>query len=145
MKAESVFFTKALAQEYLEQLETLAAEIQVGIDAIEAYALPRFQESVSKQQAICTELVVLARHLQADAPKAEEPGALSRTLVHEDTFLASRIRFAAESVHMLNLEYAALLRHSGETMRLFAGLCRSYTGQFQAPAGDSVSRRATWH
>ena len=53
-----------LAATYLQQLQTLAFEISVAMDAIAANALTSFQESVAKQEMLCGVLANMANYHQ---------------------------------------------------------------------------------
>ena len=49
-----------LAATYLQQLQALAFEISVAMDAIATNALTSFQESVAKQEMLCAVLASMA-------------------------------------------------------------------------------------
>jgi hypothetical protein len=147
MNADVVDFPKPLALEYLQHIEALTAEIKAGMDAIGSNALSSFERSVSKQQDICTSLSQLTCQMSRLSLEREtgqgirQAGALlPRPASAPDRALTNRIRIAAELLLDLNRQYAALLKHSGESVRLFAGLCRSYTGHFQSPAEIGANR-----
>jgi hypothetical protein len=126
-----------VALEYLQDIEALTAEIKAGMEAVGADALSSFEESISKQQELCTSLSRLTGQLSA------EQGIDPRPAGSYDQALAARIRVAVELLLALNEQYAALLRHSGESVRLFAGLCQSYTGPFQ-PIDTGAAHRPGW-
>jgi len=127
-----------IAASYLQQLQELASEISVATDAIATNALPRFQESVSKQEMLCACLIKLANSVGdglGSPAQASFPGI--------DPALETKIRATSGTIRELNLQYAALLRHSGKTIALLASLCRSHTGQFQEAHGPRLKYQ-TW-
>jgi hypothetical protein len=100
--------------------------------------LSTLEGSVSRQVAICSQLAWLASrpnnlfHTAADAPAGDEEDELVR-----------RISAATTTLINLNKRYSALLKLSGDTLELFAGLLRSYTGNTNLAAMLSASYR-TW-
>jgi hypothetical protein len=127
-----------LGAAYLLQLQTLAFEISVAMDAIAANALTSFQESVAKQEMLCGVLASMAKTISEKVRLSEQP-----LLVLSDSSVERRIRATSDAIRGLNLQYAALLRHSGRSIALLASLCRSHTGQFQEARGLR-SKRQTW-
>jgi hypothetical protein len=127
-----------LAAAYLLQLQTLAFEISVAMDAIAANALTSFQESVAKQEMLCGVLANMANTISKRVRSSEQP-----LLLLNDSSVEPRIRAASEAIRELNLQYAALLRHSGRSIAILASLCRTHTGQFQEARGPR-SKRQTW-
>ena len=126
-----------LAASYLQQLQALAFEISVAMDAIARNAITSFQESVAKQEMLCAVLANLANTIGERVSSAERPPLLS------DSSVARKIRVTTTAIRVLNLQYAALLKHSGRSIALLVSLCRSHTGQLQE-AGGSRSKRQTW-
>ena len=126
-----------LAAAYLLQLQTLAFEISVAMDSIAANALTSLQESVAKQEMLCSVLASLAKTIRAKVRSPEQPVVLS------DSSIEPRIQAASEAIRQLNLQYAALLKHSGRSLALLASLCRSHTGWF-AEARGPRSKHQTW-
>ena len=126
-----------LAANYLQQLQALAFEISVAMDAIARNAITTFQESVAKQEMLCAVLANLANTIGERVSSAERPPLLS------DSSVARKIRVTTTAIRDLNLQYAALLNHSGRSIALLVSLCRSHTGQLQE-AGGSRSKRQTW-
>jgi hypothetical protein len=49
--------------------------------------------------------------------------------VFGDPAIGQQIRVIAETIRKLNLEYGALLKHSGRSIAYLASLCRSHTGR----------------
>jgi hypothetical protein len=127
-----------LAVAYLLQLQTLAFEISVAMDAIAANALTSFQESVAKQEMLCGVLANMANTISRRTGSSQQP-----PLVLSDSSVERRIRATSEAIRELNLQYAALLKHSGRSIALLASLCRSHTGQFQEARGPRLKRQ-TW-
>jgi hypothetical protein len=127
-----------LAAAYLLQLQTLAFEISVAMDAIAANALTSFQESVAKQEMLCGVLANMANTFIKRVRSSEQP-----RLVLSDSSVEPRIRATSEAIRELNLQYAALLRHSGRSIAILVSLCRTHTGQFQEARGPR-SKRQTW-
>ncbi len=126
-----------LANAYLQQLLSLALEIRLGMEAIASNAFSRFRESVAKQEMLCDLLTSIARTIHAEASSGQGQLTVS------DHSLEERIRQTSEAIRQLNLQYAALLRHSGRSLALLASLCRSYTGKFQEARGPRLKRQ-TW-
>ncbi|RXH57250.1 hypothetical protein [Granulicella sibirica] len=126
------------AEEYLESLETLALELDRAMQAVAAKALPSFEDSLRAQRAVCAKLSEFPR--RAAARRAQNDGADEPPV---DAELAERIKTAATTLLLLNKSYSALLKHSGDTLRLFAGLFRSYSGPTQHAATVRVNHR-TW-
>jgi hypothetical protein len=118
------------AEEYLSTLEILASELDLAMVAIVEKKLPGFEASVERQRANCARL-------------AEIPLQPSEDTRPMDSDLAARIKDAANMLSTLNKRYSALLKHSGDTMKLFAGLFRSYNGALQQRAGSGHSIH-TW-
>lgn len=109
--------TESSGRLYLEQLQALALEIQTAIAAIAVNSLPELEASVARQEEICTALSELA------TATATQP---------MDAYLRDHIRSAADAVRHLNMEYGALLRHSGRSIALLTALCRKADGENSA-------------
>ena len=138
MNEEAIQTHDQLAAAYLLQLQTLAFEISVAMDAIAANALTSFQESVAKQEMLCGVLANMANTITKRVRSSAQP-----ILFLSDSSVESRIRATSEAIRELNLQYAALLRHSGRSIAILASLCRTHTGQFQEARGPR-SKRQTW-
>ena len=138
MKDDELQTRDQLAATYLLQLQALACEISVAIDSIAANALTRFQESVAKQEMLCDSLVTMARP-GSGGIRSRQPSLLSRT----DASVDLKIRETSAAIRELNLQYAALLKHSGKSIALLASLCRTHTGQFQEARGPRLKHQ-TW-
>jgi hypothetical protein len=138
MNDEAVQAHDQLAASYLQQLQALAFEISVAMDAIARNAVASFQESVAKQEMLCAVLANLANHI--GAPMSSSAGLPQSS---SDNSVARKIRETTTAIQNLNLQYAALLKHSGRSIALLASLCRTHTGQLQE-TGLSRSKRQTW-
>jgi hypothetical protein len=138
MHSISGTLSQAEAQEYLESLEALARELDRAMQAIAARELLLLEDSVSRQRAACARLAELPK--RSSARRLKSPEAISAP---PDAELSSRIETAAASLLVLNKRYSVLLKYSGETVRLFAGLFRSYAGHTHPGAGISPNLH-TW-
>jgi hypothetical protein len=127
-----------LAATYLLELQTLALEISVAMDAIAANALTSFQESVARQEMLCGVLANMANTISERVRSSEQP-----RLVLSDRSVEQKIRATSAAIRELNLQYAALLKHSGRSIAILASLCRTHTGQFQEARGPRLKRQ-TW-
>jgi len=127
-----------LAATYLQQLQALAVEISVAMDAIAANALSRIQDSVAKQEMLCAGLATMANSVSEGFRSSERP-----LVACIDTKVEAKIRATSSAIRELNLQYAALLKHSGKSIALLASLCRSHTGQFQEARGPRLKHQ-TW-
>jgi hypothetical protein len=125
------------AEEYLATLQTLAHELDRAMSAIAAQELPIFEDSVTRQLATCVRLAEIPA--RATARRRNQ----SDSILPVDAELAARISAATGTLVTLNKRYAALLKHSGETMRLFAGLFRSYSDHPEQGSGTHSNLR-TW-
>ena len=137
MNDEAVQTHDQLAARYLQYLQALAAEISVAMDAIAKNAIAGLQESIDRQEMLCALLANLAVTHSNPIPSS------GRALVFSNSSVAREIQAAIGAIRDLNLQYAALLKHSGRSVALLLSLCRSHTGQLQEAAG-SRSKRQTW-
>jgi hypothetical protein len=119
-------------------LQALAGEICVAMDAITTNQLVTFKESVANQEMLCASLETLVHSVSHGFPVTEQ-----HLLSSIDPSVALKIQAASGALHELNLQYAALLKHSGRTIALLASLCRSHTGEFQEARGPR-SKHQTW-
>jgi hypothetical protein len=130
------------AQDCLGTLRGLASQLDSAMDAMVQRKLPLLRNSLHLQQASCARLMDLRHRSQrGPAPIADAESAFS------DSDLAAEIEAAARSLLILNDRYAALLKHSGETLRLLAGLYRSYRGPAPLASGAQANLEAnlqTW-
>ena len=127
-----------IAASYLQQMQELASEISVAMDAIAANTLSRFQESVARQEMLCAGLASMANAVSEGFRSSETP-----LLSSIDPSVERKIRAAGSAIRELNLQYAALLKHSGKSIALLSLLCSSYTGRFQEARGPRLKHQ-TW-
>lgn len=118
-------------ENYLAILQGLVRELETAMKSIAMQKIIPFQESIRLQQAACSRLAQLqhsrtSKLLRKDR-SSEETGC--------DSDLSLQIEEAIAAVLLINQQYAALLKHSGETLRLFAGLLQSYRGLKQSASG----------
>ncbi len=113
---------------YLDELAALGYELQTAMSAIADNALPSFEESVWKQEVLCSNLKRLARLLDRQMP---------------DSITARRIHLAAQAVHDLNRRYEILVRHSGRLTQLLSNLHNSYSGSVDSSLYAASSNRQT--
>jgi hypothetical protein len=124
---EEIVQTPAMAVlAYLGDLESLGMQLEVAMAAIGANALSGFEESLTTQQALCSRLSRFAEQyaLGNEGAKPLDPS------------LAQRLRIASDLMQNLNRRYASLLKHSSESVRQLAGLCRSYAGDSHKMSGS---------
>jgi hypothetical protein len=137
MNNQAVQTHDQLAASYLQHLRALAGEISVAMNAVAKNAIATLHESVDRQEMLCVLLANLAltysKHIQSSG----------RLPVFSDSSLAPQIQAATGAIRDLNLQYAALLKHSGRSVELLLSLYRTHTGQLQEAAG-SRSKRQTW-
>lgn len=127
-----------IAATYLQQMQELAFEISVAMDAIAANKLPKLQESVARQEMLCAGLATMANTVSEGVSTPETP---SRSGV--DPSIERKIQAAGSAIRELNLQYAALLRHSGKSIALLSLLCNSHAGRFPEARGPRLKRQ-TW-
>jgi len=127
-----------IAATYLQQMQELASEISIAMDAIASNALPKFQESVARQEMLCAGLATMSNTVSEGFRSSETP-----LLSGVEPSVERKIRAAGNAIRELNLQYAALLRHSGKSIALLSLLCSSHAGQFQEARGPRLKRQ-TW-
>jgi hypothetical protein len=132
---------KAIAQEhapeYLDCLRALARELDRAMHSLADNTLGAFEDSVQRQLALCARLSSLvARHNAAPVV-----GASGTAPTDEE--LSQRIADARANLLVLNRTYSALLRHSGRTMQMFAGLAKCYGG-YPQPGVAASPNLSTW-
>jgi len=138
LNGEALQTRDQIAATYLQYLQTLAAEISAATDAIAANSLLGFQESVSRQESICASLASMADPFNCGFRSSDDPSHLCAAPAVE-----ARIRVTIGTIRELNLQYAALLKHSSRSIALLASLCRSHTGCFQEARGPRLKYQ-TW-
>ena len=106
---------------YLEQLETLRREMQAAMLAISSNQLTILEQSLWKQQVLCTSL----KHLSHILASEEMESSLSR-----------RIRESTTALHEVSRTYAALLKQASASGDLLLRLCHSYRDASPLPPPD---------
>jgi hypothetical protein len=134
----AAFLSHPAAEQYLESLQELVHELDRAMEALASRTLPAFESSVSNQLDLCTRLA--NRPAQRVDSSAQFPGP---PVTEAEAELAQRIASATATLLSLNKRYSALLKHSGDTMRLFAGLFRGYPGQ-TLPQPPASSHLTSW-
>jgi hypothetical protein len=127
-----------LAAAYLKHLQMLASEIAVAISSIASNSLSRFQDSVAKQETLCSTLAILSDSYKRGF---RPPGQAVSSYV--DGPVEAEIRGATRLVRDLTSQYSVLLNQSSKTASLLISLCRSHTGQFQEAHG-ARRKHQTW-
>jgi len=127
-----------IAATYLQQMQELAFEISVAMDAIAANQLPTLQESVARQEMLCAGLATMANTVSEGVRSPETPSPSGI-----DPSIERKIQAAGSAIRDLNLQYAALLKHSGKSIALLSLLCNSHAGRFQEARGPRLKRQ-TW-
>lgn len=123
-----------LSAEYLRLLNSLAAELDRGMQAIARNALSEFEESVSLQLELSSRLAGCA------APAGAQVLTHSSEL---DPELRDQIRAADAKLQKLNRSYAALINQSSQSVALMISLCKSFSGQIQEDSSGR-SKQQTW-
>jgi len=109
------------AEEYLANLRALSSELDRAMKAVVNRELSSLQDSVRLQREICARLAFFGHGSHARLNGNPNPDASeSRPDV------ALEIKAAVETLLKLNKTYSALLRHSGDTLRLFAALFQGH-------------------
>ena len=138
MNDEALQQRDRIATTYLQQLQALAIEISVAMDAIAANELATLRDSVAKQEMLCVSLSTMAFTVSEGFGLSEQP-----LLSCIDPAVELKIRTTRGAIRELNLKYAALLKHSGKSIALLISLCRSHTVQFQEARGPRLKHQ-TW-
>jgi hypothetical protein len=136
MNPDPVKLALPSALAFLKQTESLTAEVKAAMEAVGSNALIQLEASVARQQEICASLCRLSGQMGTE--KAKMAGVHAAPFA--DVSLTHRIRIASASLLALNSQYALLLKHSGDSVRLLAGLCHSYTQHRMGlePSGGSA-------
>ena len=123
---------------FIEQVGDLSAEIRSAMLAIADDRLAAFEQSVSRQEFLSGKLRELA--IQVGPLPRSAPSSGIEADAQQD--LSTRLRVTSATLQALNLQYAALLRHSGQSVRLMATLTNTYAQREKHP-GSQLKRR-TW-
>ena len=123
-------------QHCLEQIDSLAAELQHATEAITGNSLSSLEKSLHLQQERSAKLI-------AAVEKAQEAGEFQNSSAPA---LTSRVRQAARKLCGLNEQYAALLEHSGRSMRMLQALYQhaSVPRSGMDPAHGGSGQHQTW-
>ena len=137
MVTETLEERSLLAASYQQQLQALAYEMRVAMQAIASNSLQTLEASVAKQEMLCAALLKLAGRLEEElrSPESKRP--------FPDAPVEQRVINTSRAVQDLNSQYASLLKHSGRSIALLSSLCRSHTGQFPEVHRTAVKRQ-TW-
>lgn len=127
------------AELYLHTVEVLSGQLEQAMEAIVARSLPAFQDSVSRQRVTCSHLLALPRCLNPD-----RESQLSSSDSGVDADLTARITAAENALQTLNQRYAALLGHTGDTMKLLASLLGGYRTPASAASAAYPAKQSTW-
>ena len=101
----------ATAVAFLHDVEQLRAEIESAMLCVSGNRLAALEESLWRQQVLCTGLKHLSRSIATET--VERP-------------LARRIQEASSALDQLNRSYAVLIQQSSQSNNLLLRLCRSY-------------------
>ncbi len=96
---------------YLHQLESLREEMQAAMLAISGNRLQPLEESLWRQQVLCTSL----KHLSS-----------SLSTPDLETSLAQRIRESTLALNEVSRTYSILVQQASQSGDLLLRLCRSY-------------------
>ncbi|KAA6464441.1 hypothetical protein DYQ86_00235 [Acidobacteria bacterium AB60] len=124
------------AEECLRLLESMAAELGRGMQAIARNELAGFEESVSTQAELAARLSESASCVSAGP---QVPSFASEL----DPNLRAQIRDAYLRLQQLNRTYAALINESTRSVQRMISLCHSFGGQMREDFGRS-SKQQTW-
>jgi len=127
-----------LAAVYLMELQALASEIDVAMEAIATNKVTSLHESVARQERLCDGLrhMAMTFTLHSESQKTESQG-------DADIAVRKTIKETIDLICKQNVQYAALLRHSGRSIEILTSLCRSCIGEFSVRSGIK-SKRQTW-
>ncbi len=117
-----------VVQRCLDQIEALGAELGTATDAIVANAVCGFEESIGRQQQLIQAL------------SSSLPAARATIKGQQGGSLDVRLDEASRNLCRLNARYAALLTHTGRSMRMLRSL---YSAALDAP-GTNVGERQPW-
>ncbi len=143
MKVDVDVSPQPLAVEYLRLIESLTTEIRTGMDAIGQDALDSFEQSVSRQQELCSRLRRAACEMGIVEQVTKQKVGSGVPVHGVDAKLFPHIRVAFDSLKAVNRQYAALLRHAGNSVSVLAALYRSFAGEYKSSEQLGASR-TTW-
>jgi hypothetical protein len=105
MNGEALQARDQLVAAYLQQMQELAREITASMDAIAANAIPQFQESVARQEMLCSSLVAMAGAVGKGFHSSEQSLPSGK-----GTEAELRIRAASKAIRELNCGPAPALQ-----------------------------------
>jgi hypothetical protein len=115
---------------YLEDVRALAREIETAIAAITSNTLPLLQESLARQEMLCTLLGTKANRARQE-------------LILRDGRALADFEREIGALGAIMRTYNSLLKRCGKTNALLISLCKSYTGAYGAvhalPNGRALS------
>ena len=123
----------ASVEHCLVQMKALGRELQAAIGFIERNLMVELEQSVATQRDCSTALVAIVTRIMQ-----------SSQLIEKQPAMASRLRQAANRVLRLNEQYAALLEHSGRSMRMLQMLYQSGSGLAAEKAQSSIGLPNNW-
>jgi hypothetical protein len=110
------------SERYVKQLEELISEINLSMKAVANNSLDALKESIANQEFLCANLAASGFADGRLKQLSQSPLPVSESAIDITIFEASN------TIRQLNLQYAALLKHSGRTINLLSALCSSHTG-----------------
>lgn len=121
MKLEQT--TQPASELYVHRIDELCDEIRHAMAAIAVNKLHALQESLWRQEVLCTGLKHLANAGQVAAPASE---------------LGERVKASLAALHLLNQSYAELLRRAQASNSLLFTLGQDYRQQSPAMADSNT-------
>ena len=112
---------------YLEDLHALAREVETAIAAIASNALPLLQESIARQEMLCTLLLARSNRTRGE-------------LCFQGAMAWAEFEQEVEALGTTMRTYNTLLTRCGKTNALLISLCKSYTGAYGAVQALSSGR-----
>lgn len=116
-------FSPLGTEAYVAALEELTRELGRAITAVTTGALSDFEHSLVRQRISCTYLAELTKRHTATVAKPT-----STIFACTDPLLVERTTAAISALDAATRHYSILLKHFGETARMFAGMFRTYGG-----------------
>ena len=111
---------------YLHHLESLREEMQAAMLAISGNRLQNLEESLWRQQVLCTSLKHLSSSLSSPALESS---------------LADRIRESTLALNEVSRTYSVLVQQASQSGDLLLRLCRSYKDTAPNPVPGVASPR----
>lgn len=116
---------KPAGELYVHRIEELREEIRYAMAAISGNQLRALEESLWRQEVLCTGL----RHLLGSAQESST-----------GSWLNPQLQTSLAALHQTNLAYAELLRQAQVSNHLFATLCQSYDRPSHEGNGPTATR-----